>query len=488
MESIWSKTCEIPKRLPLDSDIEADVTVIGGGMAGILTAYQLECAGVRTVVLEAGQIGGGQTRNTTAKITSQHGMFCHDFIEKKGRDAAGQYVRANQAAVEEYKRIVEEERIDCDLEEKDSYVYSRDEKKLKDEAEAAAELRIEASFEPRIEIPVSCAGAVRFARQAQFHPLKFIRALAEKLTIYEDSPVKEVGEHLVKTPCGSVRAGKIVFATHYPFVNFPGMYFTRMHQERSYVLTLENTEPINGMYIGDGKDTLSFRQFDRYLLFGGEGHRTGENKEGGKYEGGSYAGLREAAGKLYPQSREAAFWSAQDCITADNVPFIGRYASDRPDWFVATGFQKWGMTSSMVSAMIIRDMICGTENPWAEVFSPSRFSAEEIPQIMKDSGKAVKGLTKRFFHIPDETSARLAPGHGAVVETESGKAGVYKTEDQKIYKVDIVCPHLGCELVWNPDEKTWDCPCHGSRFNYKGNLIEGPAQEGITDSDGQSGI
>ncbi len=488
MESIWSKTCEIPKRLPLDSDIEADVAVIGGGMAGILTAYQLECAGVRTVVLEAGQIGGGQTRNTTAKITSQHGMFCHDFIEKKGRDAAGQYVRANQAAVEEYKRIVEEERIDCDLEEKDSYVYSRDEKKLKDEAEAAAELRIEASFEPCIEIPVSCAGAVRFARQAQFHPLKFIRALAEKLTIYEDSPVKEVGEHTVKTPCGSVRAGKIVFATHYPFVNFPGMYFIRMHQERSYVLALEDTEPTNGMYIGDGKDTLSFRQFDRYLLFGGEGHRTGENKEGGKYEGGSYAGLREAAGKLYPQSREAAFWSAQDCITADNVPFIGRYASDRPDWFVATGFQKWGMTSSMVSAMIIRDMICGTENPWAEVFSPSRFSAEEIPQIMKDSGKAVKGLTKRFFHIPDETSARLAPGHGAVVETESGKAGVYKTEDQKIYKVDIVCPHLGCELVWNPDEKTWDCPCHGSRFDYKGNLIEGPAQEGITDSDGQSGI
>lgn len=479
MESIWSKTCEIPKRLPLDSDIEADVAVIGGGMAGILTAYQLECAGVRTVVLEAGQIGGGQTRNTTAKITSQHGMFCHDFIEKKGRDAAGQYVRANQTAVEEYKRIVEEERIDCDLEEKDSYVYSQDEKKLKDEAEAAAELGIEASFEPCIEIPVSCAGAVRFARQAQFHPLKFIRVLAEKLTIYEDTPVKEVGEHTVKTPCGSVRAGKIVFATHYPFVNFPGMYFTRMHQERSYVLALEDTAPINGMYIGDGKDTLSFRQFGRYLLFGGEGHRTGENKQGGKYEGGSYAGLREAAGKLYPQSREAAFWSAQDCITADNVPFIGRYASDRPDWFVATGFQKWGMTSSMVSAMIIRDMICGTENPWAEVFSPSRFSAEEIPQIMKDSGKAVKGLTKRFFHIPDETSARLAPGHGAVVETESGKAGVYKTEDQKIYKVDIVCPHLGCELVWNADEKTWDCPCHGSRFDYKGNLLEGPAQEGI---------
>lgn len=300
MESIWSKTCEIPKCLPLDSDIETDVAVIGGGMAGILTAYQLECAGVRTVVLEAGRIGGGQTRNTTAKITSQHGMFCHDLIEKKGRDAAGQYVRANQTAVGEYKRIVEEERIDCDLEEKDSYVYSQDEKKLKDEAEAAAELGIEASFEPRIEIPVSCAGAVRFARQAQFHPLKFIRALAEKLTIYEDTPVKEVGEHLVKTPCGSVRAGKIVFATHYPFVNFPGMYFIRMHQERSYVLALENTEPINGMYIGDGKDTLSFRQFDRYLLFGGEGHRTGREQRRREIRRGKLCGTARSGGETLP--------------------------------------------------------------------------------------------------------------------------------------------------------------------------------------------
>ena len=189
MESIWSKTCDIPERLPLDGDLEAEAVVIGGGMAGILTAYQLECAGVRTVVLEAGRIGGGQTGNTTAKITCQHGIFCHDFIDKKGRDTAEQYVRANQAAVEEYKRIIQKEGIDCDLEEKDSYVYSRDEKKLKDEAEAAAGLGVKASFEPRIEIPVSCAGAVKFARQAQFHTLKFIRSLSEKLTIYENSPV-----------------------------------------------------------------------------------------------------------------------------------------------------------------------------------------------------------------------------------------------------------------------------------------------------------
>lgn len=474
MESIWSKTCQIRRREPLRADIEADAVVIGGGMAGILTAYQLEQAGVHAVVLEAERIGGGQTKNTTAKITSQHGLFCRTFLEKKGKETALNYVQANQRAVEEYKRIIEKEKIGCDFTELDSYVYSQDEDKLRQEVKAACELGVRAAYAEEIEIPVSCAGAVRFFDQAQFHPLKFIEGIANHLTIYEDSPVKEVGEHKVKTPCGSVRAGKIIFAVHFPFVNFPGMYFARMHQERSYVLALKNAGALNGMYIGDGGGALSFRQYGEYILLGGGAHRTGKNKEGGKY-----AALRETACALYPVSEEAAHWSAQDCITADQIPFIGTYAKERPDWLAATGFRKWGMTSSMVSAMLIRDIICGRDNPFAETFAPSRFSAEELPQIVKDSGTAVKGLTKRFFHIPTEAAEQLHPGCGGVVETPEGKAGVYKSEEGELHQVDIVCPHLGCELAWNPDEKTWDCPCHGSRFDWEGNLLEGPAQEGI---------
>lgn len=476
MESIWSKTSDRVKRPLLDSDIQADVAVIGGGMAGILTAYQLEQSGMHAVVLEADRIGGGQTKNTTAKITSQHGMFCHTFVEKKGEETAEKYVQANQSAVEEYKRIVREEKIDCDLTEADAYVYSMDGEKLRQETEAAQKLGICASFETQIEIPVSCAGAVRFPDQAQFHPLKFIEALSEYLTVYEDTPVTDVDGNLIRTSCGSVRAEKIVFATHFPFINFPGIYFARMHQERSYVLALENAGTLNGMYIGDGKDTLSFRQYDKYILLGGQGHRTGENRKGGCYDR-----LGVSAERLYPGSNVAARWSAQDCMTSDGIPFIGQYAADRPDWYVATGFQKWGMSSSMVSAMLLRDMICGKENPYAEVFAPSRFSTEELPKIIKDSGKAVKGLTKRFFHLPDETVSTLERGHGAVVDTPQGKAGVYKTEDDRIFQVDIVCPHMGCELTWNPDELSWDCPCHGSRFDYEGNLLDVPAQEGIHD-------
>ena len=288
MESIWSKTCDRSKKPALNGNIETQTAVIGGGMAGILTAWHLQKAGIRTVVLEAGQVGGGQTKNTTAKITSQHGMFCHTFIEKKGKETAEKYVQANQRAVEEYKRIIREENIDCNLSETDAYVYSMDGEKLRQETEDAQSLGINASFETQIEIPVACAGAVRFPDQAQFHPLKFIEALSNSLTVYEDTPVSEVETeaegNVIRTSRGSVRAEKIVFATHFPFINFPGMFFARMHQERSYVLALENAGVLNGMYIGDGEDTLSFRQFDKYILLGGQGHRTGENRTGGCYE------------------------------------------------------------------------------------------------------------------------------------------------------------------------------------------------------------
>ena len=474
MKSIWTKTYERKSRPTLEGTVEADVAVIGAGITGILTAWQLEEAGVHAVVLEADQIGSGQTGNTTAKITSQHGMFCHTFLEKKGEAVARGYVQANQAAVEEYRRLIRQEGIDCDFMETDAYVYSRDQEKLKRETEAAIRLGIPASMVKNIEIPVSCAGAVRFPSQGQFHPLKFIGALADRLTVYEHSPVKEVREHAAVTPRGQVRADSIVFAAHFPFINFPGMYFTRMHQERSYVVALEDAPALQGVYIGDGEDTLSFRQYESYLLLGGRSHRTGNRREDG-----CFAALKKMGSAWYPKSHAAACWAAQDCITADEIPFIGNYAAGRPYWFVATGFRKWGMSSAMVSSMLLRDQICGRENPWSRIFTPTRFSAQELPQILRDGGIAVKGLSRRLFQIPAETADALLPGQGALVETEEGKAGVYRTREGDLCQVHPVCPHLGCELAWNPEECTWDCPCHGSRFDFKGNLLDGPAQEGI---------
>lgn len=474
MESIWRKSCHIKDREPLEGEVSCDVAVVGAGMAGILTAHKLQKSGKQTVVVDAGRIAGGQTEHTTAKITSQHGLIYHKLIKTQGREKAWQYAMANEAAVGQYRSIIEKEGIDCEFEETFAYVYGNDEGKLRAEAQTAARLGLPARFVGEVPLPIPASGAVCFDHQAQFHPLKFIQAIAEPLTIYENTAVRRVEETTLFTDRGQVSAKQIVFACHYPFVNFPGMYFARMHQERSHVVALENAPNLGGMFIGAESGSYSFRNYNGLLLFGGENHRTGENSRGGRY-----AALEEKAKELFPDSQVAARWSAQDCMTLDDIPYIGVYSSGQPNWFVATGFGKWGMSASMAAAMILRDMICEKPNPYCEVFDPGRFSAELIPQMAAEGKQSIKGLARRFLGNPEKTAGQIPAGHGGIVELDGEKAGVYKDENGSIYGVDIRCPHLGCELEWNPDEKSWDCPCHGSRFDYKGNLLDGPAQEGI---------
>ena len=474
MESIWSESCRFKEREPLSGDIQAEIAVIGAGIAGLLTASALQKAGRQVVVLEANRIASGQTRNTTAKITSQHGMIYRRLIDTLGRDKAKQYAMANEAAVKAYRRLIVSEHIDCSFEERNAYVYGADSEPLQAEAKAAASLGLPASFVPETALPFSTAGAVCFARQAQFHPLRFLEHMAEPLTVYENTPVLRVEDDRIETKKGQVRAKQIVFACHYPFVNFPGLYFARMHQERSYVLALEHAADVDGMWIGAGQGAYSFRNYGDLLLLGGGGHRCGENSAGGKY-----ALLRQKAKEWFPGCREVAHWSAQDCMTADGVPYIGRYAESRPNWYVATGFQKWGMTSAMVSAMLLRDLICGVKNPYADVFDPGRFDAAALAGIAAESGQAVKGLAKELFQIPSEKAAAIPRGHGGIVFLHGEKLGVYKDEDGQLTPVELRCPHLGCQLEWNPDERSWDCPCHGSRFDRFGNLISGPAQKDL---------
>lgn len=474
MESIWTKTCSIPPRKPLQKDLETEVAVIGAGMAGILIAYLLQKSGKKVILLESNHIASGQTKNTTAKITSQHDLIYTYILDSFGKEKAHQYAAANEMALHMYRKLIMDEKIDCDFEEAKAYVFSKNKTHLKKEAEIAASLDLPASFIENVPLPMEGFSAVCFEKQAQFHPLKFIRHLSENLEIYEKTPVLSVEKHLLKTPKATVTAEHIVFATHYPFVNFPGLYFMRQHQERSYVLALEDTVPSEGMYLGNGETIYSLRKYKNYLLFGGEGHRTGENKTGGKYNA-----LRQKAKELFPNAAEAAHWSAQDCITADRIPYIGRYASSIPYWYVATGFQKWGMTTSMVAAMILNDMILGKENAYAEVFDPQRFSIESAEGIAGEMKEAAKTLVKRLFQLPKETEKKLPSGHGGIVEIDGEKVGIYKEENGTIHMVDIRCPHLGCQLEWNPDEKSWDCPCHGSRFDYKGNLLDNPSQNDI---------
>ena len=473
MESVWSKEVEIPERSPLKEDLKVEIVVIGGGMAGILTAYALKCQGKEVVVLEADRIAGGQTRNTTAKLTCQQGMIYDKLIKHYGKEEAAVYARANKVAIDAFEWLVQEKKIECEFKRVPAYLYSvKDDKKLRREAIAAHYLGIPAFFTKETDLPFDLKGAVCFENQAQFHPLLFIKEISKELKIYEKTKALSVKGHEIKTEGGTVRAEHIIFATHYPITNIPGFYFLRQHQERSYVLAVEGIEKPEGIYYSVDKKGLSIRSTEEFVLLGGCAHRTGKNERGGKYEE-----LRNIAGKYFPDFEERAHWSAQDCMPHDGLPFMGRYSVFRPYWYVATGFQKWGMTSSMLAAFIICDQICGRKNPYEKLFSPRRLHIfAGAKAFLKDVGESIKGLAKGAFHMPIREMDALPKGHGGIVRIGLKRYACYKDEQGKVYKISAKCPHMGCELEWNPDELSWDCPCHGSRYDYRGKLLDCPAQ------------
>lgn len=478
MKSLWSESCNFRKREALNKDIKTDILVIGAGIAGILTAYMLKQKGREVVVIDAAEIASGNTKNTTAKITSQHDLIYSKLITEFGEEKARQYAKANELAIKKYKEIIEDRRIECDFEEKPAYVYSLNEVEvLKEEAEAAKKLGIDAEFVQEANLPFKINGALKFNNQAQFNPLKFLKDISNELVIYENTRALEIKENLVVTSGGNITAKNIVVATHYPIMNAPGYYFMKMHQERSYVLALENKSEIDGMYIDLNKEGYSFRTYNNLLLLGGIRHRTGENEEGGSYDE-----LRKVAKKLYPKAKEKYHWSAQDCMTIDGIPYIGRYSSETPNIYVATGFNKWGMTSSMVSAMIISDMILEKENDFSEIFSPRRFDLSlSINNIANDLIETAKNFIAQKVYIPSSEIEHIKNGHGGIIEYNGEKVGVYKNKEGKEFFVSTKCTHLGCQLSWNADELTWDCPCHGSRFDYKGRLIGSPATKDLVE-------
>lgn len=479
MKSIWTETTKIPPRQPLTEDQSVDVAVIGAGMAGILTAYFLSRQGMKVIVLEADRIGSGQTKNTTAKITSQHGMIYEKLIKTLGREKVRLYGEGNQAAIDKYQEIIEKEAIFCGFKRLPAYLYAKEgnsaKEKLIREAQVASQLGLPAHFCEKLSLPFETAGAVCFEDQAQFHPLKFIEGLAEKLKIYENTRVLKVKGHWIQTDRGKVNARQIVFAVHYPMLIVPGFYFLRLHQERSYVTAYEGAAPLEGMYYSIDQNGLSYRSYGELLLAGGGAHRTGKNERGGRYEE-----IRRKVEQDFPGLRERAYWSAQDCLTHDGLPLIGKYSVFRPYWHVVTGFGKWGMTFSMLGAMILSDNIAGRENPYARLFSPQRWNF--FPSLKKwiiDFGESAAGLLwlRHFWNLPKESE--LLKGQGGVVRKGVRRYGCYREEDGTLHRISLRCPHMGCELSWNPDEKSWDCSCHGSRFDYHGNLIDDPARRSI---------
>lgn len=470
---LWSTTTTISSHDKLLSDIECDVLVIGGGIAGILTAYFLSQNNVNTVLVEAASICSGQTAKTTAKITSQHGA-CYQQIEKKfSTSVARTYANATEKAIDEFDRLIFDNRIECDFVRLPSYLYSlKSTDTINKEFEFTRKCSINAELTTRTELPFSVKLALRYQNQAQFNPYPFISALCDYISIFENTRVKRVEGNIAFCDNAKIKAKKIVFATHYPIVNFPGMYFTRMHQSRSYVVAVKNAPALKSMYYCVDKGGLSFRSFRDYLLLSGCSHRTGEKCT----EHDPYEHLLKQAREFYPQAFLCNNFSAQDCMSPDHLPYAGMYAESRPDWYVLTGFSKWGMTDSILGAKLVSDLILGNKNSLKKILSPSRFNLSTVKPVLNEICHSIKGLSKTAFRIPLDSLTDIKRGEAKIVMYGSHRCGVYRSDEGEIFAVSASCPHLGCALSWNANEKSWDCPCHGSRFSYTGELIDNPAQ------------
>ncbi len=428
MNSIWTETAKRPEFETLNGDCKTEVLIVGGGIVGILCAYMMQKAGVPYILVEADKICGGITKNTTAKITLQHGLIYDKIIRKYGIERAELYLKANSDAIDKYCELCKD--IDCDFSEQDAYVYSMDKRtKIEDEVRAYQTLGVNAEFYESIPLPFSVDGAVKIKNQAQFNPLKFLFEIAKNLNIKENTKVIEFTPDAVITNRGKIRAKSIIIATHFPIINKHGNYFLKMYQHRSYVLALKNAQKLDGMYVDESDKGLSFRNHNNYLILGGGGHRTGK-------KGGNWHELEEFAKEHYSHSKIEYRWATQDCKTLDGIAYIGRYSKSTPNLYVATGFNKWGMTTAMVAANILTDAVQGTENIYAKAFSTDRTILH--PQLAINAAESI-------INLITPTVPR--------------------------------CPHLGCALKYNKAEHSWDCPCHGSRFSEDGTLIDNPATD-----------
>ncbi len=489
----WIESTEESRFPKLDRDIEVDIAIIGGGIVGISSAYLINQAGFNTTVIEADRILNGTTGHTTAKITSQHGIIYSNIVRQMGEELARQYADANQAAIQHIADIVDTIGIDCDFKRRSAFVYTCTNKyvdKLAKETQTAADLGIKASFLDGVPLPFDTKAAMRFDDQAQFHPLKYLKALAQEFineggSIYENTAainIERGNKPVIITREGNnITADKVIVATHFPFFDGGGLFFTKIYPEKSYIVAAEIEEQFpEGMFISAESPGRSLRSQPynngEIVLFAGEHHKTGHGEDTNLH----YQNLYNFARDNFNVRNVPYKWSTQDYMTLDGVPYVGVLTPQDPNLYVATGFGKWGMTNGTAASIILRDLIVLGDNPWAQVYSPSRFFLKLSGVkafVMQNAHVAKDLLSGKIEALPD--CQAIAEGEAKIIKFEDDRIGVYKDENGDLHMVDTTCTHLGCELRWNNAEKTWDCPCHGSRFSFKGEIVEGPAIFGL---------
>jgi glycine/D-amino acid oxidase-like deaminating enzyme/nitrite reductase/ring-hydroxylating ferredoxin subunit len=470
VSSIWLETTgpEFPR---LERDIAADVAVVGGGIVGVTTALLLHEAGARVVLIDANRIGHGVTGHTTAKVSSQHGLRYASLRSQHGAEAARAYGEANEQALEWIAARVERDRLDCDFRRRSAYVYSKEWSQIEDEARAASAAGLPAWFAESAPLPFDTGPAVRFADQAEFHPHKYLLGLVEQLPeVYERTHAVQVGD-AVRTPGGAITARHTIVATHMPFPD-RSLAFARVHPQRSYAITCRIADaPPDGMFISADEPTRSVRTVGELLLVGGEGHRPGAATAD------RYARLEAFAREHWDVQAVEHRWSSQDLLPADGLPLVGRLTPWEPSVLMATGFAKWGITNGTAAAHILTDLVLGRENPHASLFDPRRLHlrAGATKLVTENAKVAAHFVGDRLRDRGARELTDLAPSEGDIVRHAGERVAGYRDDDGALIAVSATCTHLGCQVRFNDAERTWDCPCHGSRFAVDGSVLEGPA-------------
>jgi glycine/D-amino acid oxidase-like deaminating enzyme/nitrite reductase/ring-hydroxylating ferredoxin subunit len=490
--SFWLETTPETDYPALEGDIAVDVAVVGAGITGLTAAVLLKRAGKTVAVVESKRIVRGTTGYTTAKVTAGHGLVYSELESSFGPEGARIYAQSNQAAVERVAELADG--IDCDFERKANYVYAEsaeEAERLRGEVDVVKRCGLEASFADETPLPYAVAGALRLEHQAQFHPRKYLLALAETIPgdgshVFEQTTATDVDEDepcTVETDRGSLHARDVIIATHLPFMD-RGLFFAKAHPHRSYAVAaaLDPAAAPDGMFINAGTPTRSVRTLRHgeqiFVQVGGQGHKPGVDED----TPGRYRVLEEFLKEHWPQAGPVEYrWSTQDYMSVDRVPFVGRLRRGSDHLFAATGYSKWGMTGGTLAAMLLSDRILGRENPWAELYESKRITPKASFKRFV-TGNAAAGY--HFFadrlRRPDQREIEaLGPGEGAIMRIRGRKRAVYRDEAGALHVLSPVCQHLHCYVAWNPAEQSWDCPCHGSRYTGEGRVIQGPTVKNL---------
>ena len=479
----WILSSKGKKYDALDTDLSTDYLVIGGGITGVTCLYLLTKEGLDAVLIDANQIGCGTSGRNTGKATAQHGLIYSGIEKKYGLEKAKQYYDINTKAIRFIEERSKEFGPDCQFKRLPAYLFTQHDsyvEKLEKEYELYQKIGADCSYEKETPLPINVLGALKMNGQAQFHPKRYVDAMArqavlQKGRIFEHTrvvdfePGKECIVELENNK--KISAKNVIIASHYPCYDGKGFYFARLKAERSYIIGVEMESFPEAHMINAEDPTRSFRYIpeEKVLMIAGENHKVGHDDDD------YYQMLKDYAGEVFKADRVKYQWSAQDYKPHDDIPYAGYLNSDYKNIYVATGYRKWGLTNSAAAAMLISDLIMEDASEYEELYSHLRVNdIVSLNFVKENADMAVQWLGGKLNmgepELPEEK------GVGVIVNVNGKRCGFYRDEEDNIYMVDTTCPHMSCELKWNSQERSWDCPCHGSRFDYKGNILEGPAE------------